>query len=144
MKLATMLTAILLTKAIGTDSKADLGSWRVGKILDIVQNYLSNEKPLTEKQARRELAKYVEFITEKGPKSCPTSREVRTEKRDGLVGINQLPLENHLDLPENVTVFTYDCFEMWQRKDGSMTAGIDGYWFELHKVNPPQQNAKLK
>ena len=122
-----------------TISEADLGTWRVARLL-----YFKDYGPtngLTRTQARNSLGKTLVItkngIAKLGSKHCVPHRVIDIYERKDLLMSDELPLDLNLGLPEKVTVFAYDCIGFWLRTDGNMVAAVDSYYFELRRVVEP-------
>jgi hypothetical protein len=126
-------------------SEADLGTWRVARLLYYKDYGPSNG--LTRTQAQNTLGKAL-VITRKGigrlgGKPCAPRRRVDIELRTNLLMSDNLPPDLDLGLPEKVTLFTYDCIDLWLRTDGNMVAGVASYYFELRRVAKPAPRQRV-
>ena len=117
-----------------SNSNADIGHWRVAELLDRSPSEV-DQGGMTEKQARHALGSVV--ITKNGLRGCPAGRVANEEPSAGLIGINHLPIKNHLGLPPLTVVFEYGnaCGgDFWLRADGDLVAGVGGYYFHLRRI----------
>jgi hypothetical protein len=131
---------------VETTSEADLGTWRVARLLFFKDYGPTNG--LTRTQAQNSLGKTL-VITKNGiakmaGKPCPPHRVVDIDQRDRLLMSDNLPPDLNLGLPEKVIVFTYGCMGFWLRTDGNMVAAVESYYFELRRVveAAPRKRAK--
>jgi hypothetical protein len=147
----TLLAAFALigraTEPAKPSSEEDIGTWRVARLL--YYNDYGPREGLTRLQAQNRLGKTLVITTngiaKLGRETCAPRRDIDTWQRTDLLSFNKLlppPGQTvNLGLPEKVTVFIYDCIDLWLRADGNLVAGIDGYYFELRRIGEP--HAKL-
>ena len=132
-----------------SNSEADLGTWRVSRVLYINTHKDLGEGTMTPAVARHLIGRTITLsksgrcapLFTKGPFSTVEAgpyhtRSVRIEDRNGFLAQERVPPGVTLGLPPNVTIFHYDDVgELLLRSDGTLLIeGDDGYWFQLRKV----------
>jgi len=137
---ATLALIARAAQPVEIASDADLGTWRVARLL-YYNEYAEIGEGLTRIQAQNRLGKALVItnngIDKLGAKPCALHRVVGIKPRTDLFISEKLPQNPNLGLPEKVTVFDYGCIGLWLRTDGNMVTAIDNYYFELRRVAQP-------
>jgi hypothetical protein len=134
-----------------SNSEADLGTWRIARVLWVNNHRTFGEGTMNAAKARKLIGKTI-TLSRIGLLADPFTgapaddpgfkRGVDIVDRMAALRLEQIPPNITLGLPKNVIVFTHSCCEFYLRSDGALiTEADDGYWFEFRKVKTSQTPA---